>query len=156
MKSGLHFLLAAKRCEIAELRQLALTAALVDASARLIHELQRERGLSNLYLGSSGQRFGAERLAQIDQSSAADAALRAHFDHLDTEASRLRHGARLFGRIAYVLHGLSALPGLRRQVDPHWQRGMSFLRIGMAALQMAVADNRVSSVVDIQRHPRCR
>jgi hypothetical protein len=117
MKSGLHFLLAAKRCEIAELRQLALTAALVDASARLIHELQRERGLSNLYLGSSGQRFGAERLAQIDQSSAADAALRAHFDHLDTEASQLRHGARLFGRIAYVLHGLSALPGLRRQVE---------------------------------------
>lgn len=117
MKSGLHFLLAAKRCEIAELRQLALTAALVDASARLIHELQRERGLSNLYLGSSGQRFGAERLMQIDQSNAADAALHAHFDHLDTEASHLRHGARLFGRIAYVLHGLSALPGLRRQVE---------------------------------------
>ena len=33
-----------------------------------------------------------------------------------------------------------SLAGLRRQVDPHWQRGMSFLRIGMAALQMAVAD----------------
>jgi len=25
-------------------------------------------------------------------------------------------------------------------VDPHWKRGMSFLRIGLAALQMAVAD----------------
>ena len=33
-----------------------------------------------------------------------------------------------------------SLAGLRRQVDPHWQRGMSFLRIGLAALQMAVAD----------------
>lgn len=117
MKSGLHFLLAAKRCEIAELHQLSLTAALVDASARLIHELQRERGLSSLYLGSGGQRFGVERLAQIDQCCAADAALRTHFDHLDTEAAQLRHGARLFGRIAYVLHGLSALPGLRRQVE---------------------------------------
>lgn len=117
MKSGLHFLLAAKRGEIAELQQLTLTAALVDASARLIHELQRERGLSNLYLGSAGQRFGAERLAQIDRSAAADAALRTHFDHLDTEAGRLRHGARLFGRIAYVLHGLAALPALRRQVE---------------------------------------
>jgi hypothetical protein len=33
-----------------------------------------------------------------------------------------------------------SLAGLRRQVDPHWKRGMSFLRIGLAALQMAMAD----------------
>ena len=33
-----------------------------------------------------------------------------------------------------------SLAGLRRQVDPHWKRGMSFLRIGVAALQMAAAD----------------
>ncbi len=33
-----------------------------------------------------------------------------------------------------------SLAGLRRQVDPHWKRGMSFLRIGLAALQIAVAD----------------
>ena len=33
-----------------------------------------------------------------------------------------------------------SLAGLRRQIDPHWKRGMSFLRIGLAALQMAVAD----------------
>jgi len=33
-----------------------------------------------------------------------------------------------------------SLAGLRRQVDPHWRRGMSFLRIGLAALQMIAAD----------------
>ncbi|MFM7676767.1 MAG: hypothetical protein ACKO5F_14585, partial [Synechococcus sp.] len=33
-----------------------------------------------------------------------------------------------------------SLAGLRRQVYPHWKRGMSFLRIGMAALQMIAAD----------------
>jgi len=33
-----------------------------------------------------------------------------------------------------------SLAGLRRQVDPLWKREMSFLRIGLAALQMAVAD----------------
>jgi hypothetical protein len=33
-----------------------------------------------------------------------------------------------------------SLTGLRRQVDPHWKRGMSFLRIGLAALQMVMAD----------------
>lgn len=36
-------------------------------------------------------------------------------------------------------YGLS-LAGLLRQVDPHWKRGMSFLGMGLAALQMTVAD----------------
>jgi hypothetical protein len=43
--------------------------------------------------------------------------------------------------LASSLQGYAlSLAGLRRQVDPHWKRGMSFLRIGLAALQMAVAD----------------
>ena len=33
-----------------------------------------------------------------------------------------------------------SLEGLRRQVDPHWKRGMSFLRLGLAGLQMLAAD----------------
>ena len=33
-----------------------------------------------------------------------------------------------------------SLAGLRRQVDPHWKRGMSFLRIGLGALQMLASD----------------
>ena len=36
-----------------------------------------------------------------------------------------------------------SLAGLRRQVDPHWKRGMSFLRLGLGALQMVVADASV-------------
>jgi hypothetical protein len=43
--------------------------------------------------------------------------------------------------LASSLQGYAlSLADLRRQVDPHWKRGMSFLRIGLAALQMAVAD----------------
>ena len=55
MRSGLTFLIAATRCEITELRQLVLTGALVDATGRMVHALQRERGLSNLWLGSGGE-----------------------------------------------------------------------------------------------------
>jgi hypothetical protein len=33
-----------------------------------------------------------------------------------------------------------SLSGLRRRVDPHWQRGMSFLHIGLATRQMVAAD----------------
>jgi hypothetical protein len=49
--------------------------------------------------------------------------------------------------------------GLRRQLDPHWKRGMSFLRIGLAALQMTVADAAVRLMawlpIPIQELERC-
>jgi hypothetical protein len=33
-----------------------------------------------------------------------------------------------------------SLAGLRRQVDPNWKRGISFLRLGLSALQMLASD----------------
>ena len=33
-----------------------------------------------------------------------------------------------------------SLAGLRRQVDPHWQRGLSFVRIALKWLQQCVAN----------------
>lgn len=125
MKTGLSFLMAAKRCEMADLRQLQQTSALVQVTSRMIHELQRERGLSNLYLGSRGERFGEALLNQTATSVATALELRAAFDSLDTGAGRHDNGARLFSRIAYVLHGLGALPGLRT---------------GIAALQWTPSD----------------
>lgn len=83
-KTSLCFLLAAKRCEMADLQQLAQTSGLVRRTAALIHELQRERGLSNLYAASLGQAFVAERRLQLARSDAASTALRAGFDTLDT------------------------------------------------------------------------
>lgn len=117
LKSGLNFLIAAKRCEIDALRQLALTSALVNVTGRLVHGLQRERGLSNLFLGSQGPRFAESRRQQIAECQATESELRRCFDSLDTQAAHLGHGARLFSRIAYVLHGLDALPALRERVD---------------------------------------
>lgn len=117
MKSGLSFLVAARRSEISELQQLALNCALVDATGRLIHALQRERGLSNLYLGSGGTGFTTERPLQARETDRCAIQLRALFDRLDTEASLAGHSARLFSRIAWVLQGLDALPRLRECVD---------------------------------------
>ena len=117
MKSALSFLMAAKRCEIAGLRQLALTSELVNAVARLVHALQRERGLSNLYLGSQGQRWAVERREQVEHSLALQAEVLACFEQMDTEAAQSGHRARLFGRIAYALQGLGALPRLRERVQ---------------------------------------
>ncbi len=116
MKSGLSFLIAARRCEINELEQLTRTRALVNVIGRLVHALQRERGISNVFLASRGARFGAQLGQQVAECGQVEEELRASFDHLDTEAGHMSNGARLFSRIAFVLHGLDALPELRRSV----------------------------------------
>ena len=115
MKTSLCFLLAAKRCEMADLQQLAETSQLVRNTAALIHHLQRERGLSNLFTGSKGQQFARERQQQLATTDAAVVTLRGSFDGLNTDP--MRHGARLFSRIAYALHGLEVLAQIRSAVE---------------------------------------
>lgn len=117
MKSGLNFLVAACQCEIGELEQLALTSELVGVIARLIHGLQRERGLSNVYLASGGARLAEARRLQLAECLQLEQAVRQRFDQLDTGPQRGGHGARLFSRIAWVLHALDGVPAVRLQVD---------------------------------------
>ena len=116
MTSGIHFLLAARQCEIAELEQLAQTGELVGVIARFIHALQRERGIANIYLSSHGALFTQQRAEQIAECDAAEQEVRRHLDALDTESSQARNGARLFSRVAVVLHGLEGLPALRARL----------------------------------------
>ena len=116
MKSGSHFLLTARRCEIAELEDLARTAELVGVIGRFIHALQRERGLSNVFLASHGTRFGAQRVQQVEECRAAEHEVRAAFAQLDAGAAAARNGSRLFSRVAVVVHGLDGLPALRERV----------------------------------------
>jgi hypothetical protein len=147
MSTGLKFLVAAKRCEIAELQQLALTSALVDVTGRLVHALQRERGLSNLFIGSQGLRSGDALAQQVQVCNGLEVELRAGFAALDTDAASPGNGARLFSRIAYVLHGLDALPALREQVQVrHWstrQATEAYARLvaGLLALVFEAADS---------------
>ncbi len=116
MKSGLNFLIASRRCEIEELDQLSHTSELVGAIGRLVHALQKERGISNVLLASGGARFKAERESQIAECLSAEREVRASFDLLETAVRRAGNGARLFSRVAWVLPGLDALPDLRRRI----------------------------------------
>jgi hypothetical protein len=116
MKSGLSFLIAALRSEIDELDQLSRTSELVGTIGRLVHALQRERGISNVLLGSGGQRFAAEREAQIAEGARLEQAVRECFDLLEADPHRLGNSARLFSRIAWVVPGLDALPTLRQRI----------------------------------------
>lgn len=147
MKSGLSFLIEARRCEIAGLQQLALTSALVNATGRLVHALQRERGLSNLYVGSQGKRWQTERTGQITQCEQLQSEVQACLDQLDTQSLQTANGARLFSRIAYVLQGLDALPRLRGRVAAGalsaQQTTAAFVRLinGLLAVVFEAADS---------------
>jgi len=116
MKSGLGFLITALRCEIEGLEQLDRTSELVGTIGRLVHALQRERGISNVLLVSRGQLFTEQHREQIAESQRMEAAVRQSFEQLAAQ-NRIGNGARLFSRIAWVLPGLSALPELRRRID---------------------------------------
>ena len=119
MNPGLRFLVAARQCEIKELEHLAQMSELVGVVCRVVHALQKERGLSNLFLGSRGAQSGEALRQQVGASAQTQAALEDHLFAMDTDAGRERHGARLFSRIAFVLHDLQSLPGLRERVAEH-------------------------------------
>jgi hypothetical protein len=114
--SALSFLLAARQCEIGELERLAGTSELVGTLARFIHELQRERGTSNIFLASQGERFAAMRLEQVPHCDALQAEAVAGFEALANRPDAVRNGARVFNRIAVVLDGLDGLPQVRERI----------------------------------------
>ncbi|WP_219217905.1 nitrate- and nitrite sensing domain-containing protein [Variovorax boronicumulans] len=146
MTSGLNFLIAALRCEIDALDQLGRTSALVTTIARLVHALQRERGLSNVLLGSGGRRFAGELAAQVAECRRLEQQVRACFDLLEADPRRLGNGARLFSRIAAVLPGLDALPDLRRRIGglqlPPEQATAAFVKLvaGLLGVVFEAAD----------------
>lgn len=113
--SAEDYLLASKRCEIANLEKLLLTGELVNSISQLVHMLQRERGLSNVYIASEGERFGSQRQEQIALCLEMEAGLRQRLAALDLDACHLSGSVRLYARIAYVLHGLDALPEIRQR-----------------------------------------
>jgi hypothetical protein len=54
--------------------------------------------------------------AQHAECARAEQQVRAAFAGLDTGSAQVRNGARLFSRVAMVLHGLDGLPALRDRV----------------------------------------
>ena len=116
MPPALRFMLAARRIELEGLESLAFTCDLVSAVSQLVHAIQRERGWSNLHLGSALEDHLDELQRLAEESQAIEEQVRACFEGMDLDAAASTDRARLFNRIAYVLHGFEELPGLRRRV----------------------------------------
>ncbi|HEY8569296.1 nitrate- and nitrite sensing domain-containing protein [Microbulbifer sp.] len=113
------FLLAAKRAEIQALERLVGSCELVTTVSDLVHQLQRERGISNIYLVSAGFRFSAQRQEQIQHGRDSEEVFRRllHNRYLRSGRDESPRDMRLLNSIAYSLHGLDELANLRCHVD---------------------------------------
>ncbi|MBU2977581.1 nitrate regulatory protein [Alteromonas sp. C1M14] len=112
-----RFLLAAKHAEIQALNQLASNCRLVTTVAEMIHQLQRERGASNIFLASKGLRFSQHRMQQVDQSRLAEGQLRSQLKSLYLGGDENAANMRLLASITMALQGLDNLPMLRQQIE---------------------------------------
>lgn len=112
-----RFLLAAKHQEIASLRQLSSNCRTVKAVKDLIHQLQRERGISNVFLGSKGEFFAEQRQVQLTQSNECEQTLRSVLKSLYLGGHDHNQPMRLLSRITFALQGIDHLPVLREQID---------------------------------------
>lgn len=112
--AALRFMLAAGLRELASLQDLVTTCELVTLVSQLVHDLQKERGWSNIWLGDAKP----DRLDVLNEFSAnaerAEQEMRRCLDNMDVEGGAGR--PRLLARAAFVLDALDGLPRLRRQI----------------------------------------
>ncbi|WP_290648286.1 nitrate regulatory protein [Aquisalimonas sp.] len=154
-RSVADYLIASKNCEIVSLEQLLRTGRLVVSISNLVHALQRERGASNLYLASAGERFAHELPGLREQALASERQFRDCLGQIDLRSGAIPGASRLFSRIAYAIQGLEEVRAVRDEITP--QRvapeavleGYSALIRGLLAVVFEAADTALDP--DISR-----
>ena len=149
MPPALRFMLAARRSELEGLEGLAQTCELVTLISQLVHALQRERGYSNMYLGSQASQHGQQLELHSHVAMGVERKVLDRLQAIDPQASSAADRARLFNRIAYVLHGFDELPGLRRRIRdqritaPEAMAALTRLIGGLLAVVFEAADTAI-------------
>lgn len=112
-----RFLRSARLCRTRDLEQLAILVELVRELSELIHSLQKERGASSIFLGSSGAQFSQRLKQRQTQCRALELAVRERLEHIDEKLDRMSSGARFYTRVALALRALDTLESLRREIS---------------------------------------
>lgn len=114
-----RFLYAAKLAMLKTLKQLEENCHLVTVTCDLIHEFQKERGVSNVYLASIGNHYPQRRSEQVRRSESVQACLIAILNkhYLDSKQNTDNH--RLLFSITLSLQGIDNLSRLRYLVEHH-------------------------------------
>ncbi|MEA9390174.1 nitrate- and nitrite sensing domain-containing protein [Acerihabitans sp. TG2] len=114
--TAIHFLLASRQCELNNLHYLLKSGELVGKISQLVHMLQCERGASNLYLCSTGNRFADELTRRVNAVDIAQRPVMDALIQLEKTAAALPQSSRLFSRMASTVYALSVLSPLRRKI----------------------------------------
>ena len=114
--SALSFIQESKKSEIASLQQLLQLGRLVGAVSQMIHVLQRERGTANIFLCSLVDTWREPLSERVRDSHAAQQVVNQLLESQDVTAQNMVNAARLFSRIAGVLHSHNTLVALRQQI----------------------------------------
>jgi hypothetical protein len=111
-----QFLLAAKYQEIDALKQLQNSCASLTKLGDFVHQLQKERAMSNIFLASKSLQFNCELKEQITVTQTTQ---RYFYNSLKTTFitdTSLNGHSRLYNLISHSLQSLDALPSLRYQI----------------------------------------
>ncbi|OFI36351.1 hypothetical protein BFC17_00280 [Alteromonas lipolytica] len=112
-----RFLLSAKHQEIQALQHLSSNCRTVKAVKDMIHQLQRERGMSNVFLSSQGERFGSPLQSQVAASEQSEQDLRSLLKSLYLGQHDNGQSMRLLSSITFALQGMDHLPDLRNKIS---------------------------------------
>lgn len=116
LPSAGDYLIASKTCELKSLQYFLQMGRLVQCISNLVHGLQRERGASNVFLGSSGRKFAGERQDLIEESDCLKAQFAQALAEIHEELTEHAVSSQLLNQIACALYGLDGLDGLRQSV----------------------------------------
>lgn len=137
-----------------EARDMTALEELVKVAAEvgtLIHELQKERGMSAGFIGSKGANFAGELPVQRTEVDSRMAALDRHLMTFDA----LTFGDKLAGQISEARQRLQELPSVRQAVSALTLGGadaIGYYSKTIASLLAVVAQtSSVSSVPDVSR-----
>jgi hypothetical protein len=114
-----RFLYAAKLAELKTLKQLSDNCQLVTVICGVIHEFQKERGVSNVYLASMGMHYLQRRFIQIQNSQNAQQLLMEILNKHYIESKQNTDNYRLLFSITLSLQGIDNLTRLRKSVEKH-------------------------------------
>lgn len=110
------FLIASRQCELMNLQYFLQMGKVVQSISNLVHGLQRERGASNVFLGSGGDKFADEREAMIQDSDRLAELFEQALAEVQEALTAHPVSSHLLNHLATALHGLQQLSALRSQV----------------------------------------
>ena len=111
--AAVRFIVAARFQRLRRLERLERQIDMAAATAGLAHELQKERGLTNLFLAAGGDGYAADRAAQADRCRASGQKVLKSFAALD----RLAESPRLLATVERAMTTVEELEGVRRAAE---------------------------------------